>query len=65
MTFWAPDGSSVTSTVVAESTDNGNKAVGQAQTYAERFAYTQTFTIPTGDADPDANAEDAPGAPEP
>lgn len=65
VTFWAPDGSSVTSTVVAESTDNGNKAVGQAQTYAERFAYTQTFTIPTGDADPDSNAEDAPGAPEP
>lgn len=64
VTFWAPDGSSVSSTIVAESTDNGNKAVGQAQTYAERYAYTQTFTIPTGDADPDSNAEDAPGAPE-
>lgn len=63
VTFWAPDGSSRTSTIVAESTDNGNKSVSQAQTYAERFAYTQTFTIPTGDADPDANAEDAPGAP--
>ncbi len=64
VTFWAPDGSSVTSTLVAESTDNGNKALSQAQTYAERYAYTQTFTIPTGDADPDSNAEDAPGAPE-
>lgn len=64
VTFWAPDGSNVSSTVVAESTDNGNKATGQAQTYAYRFALTQTFTIPTGEADPDSNAEDNPGAAE-
>lgn len=64
VTFWAPDGSSVSSAIVAESTDLGNKAVGQAQTYAERYAYTQTFTIPTGEADPDSNAEDNPGAAE-
>lgn len=64
VTFWAPDGSSVSSAIVAESTDLGNKAVGQAQTYAERYAYTQTFTIPTGDPDPDSNAEDNPGAAE-
>lgn len=65
VTFHAPDGSTVTSTVVAESTDNGNKAVSQAQTYAYRYALTQTFTIPTGEADPDSNNEDAPGAAEP
>jgi len=58
VTFWAPDGSSVTSTVVAESIDNGNKATGQAQTYAYRFALTQTFTIPTGEPDPDSLSGD-------
>src|SRR6478735_7946750 len=58
VTFWAPDGSSVTSTVAAESIDNGNKATGQAQTYAYRFALTQTFTIPTGEPDPDSLSGD-------
>lgn len=58
VTFHAPDGSSVSSTVVAESIDNGNKATGQAQTYAYRFALTQTFTIPTGEADPDSLSGD-------
>lgn len=58
VTFWAPDGSNVTSTVVAESVDNGNKATGQAQTYAYRFALTQTFTIPTGEPDPDTLSGD-------
>lgn len=58
VTFWAPDGSSVSSTVVAESVDNGNKATGQAQTYAYRFALTQTFTIPTGEPDPDSLSGD-------
>ena len=58
VTFWAPDGSSVASTVVAESVDNGNKATGQAQTYAYRFALTQTFTIPTGEPDPDSLSGD-------
>ena len=58
VTFHAPDGSSVTSTVVAESIDNGNKSTGQAQTYAYRFALTQTFTIPTGEADPDSTSGD-------
>lgn len=53
VTFWAPDGSSRSSLVVAESIDNGNKSTGQAQTYAYRFALTQTFTIPTGEPDPD------------
>lgn len=67
--FYGPDGNFVTSTVVAESLDNGNKATTQAQTYAYRIALTQTFTIPTGDPDPDSNNEDSLGsakaAPEP
>lgn len=57
VTFWAPDGSSRTTTIVAESVDYGNKATGQASTYAYRLALTKTFTIPTGDPDPDATSE--------
>jgi hypothetical protein len=52
--FHAPDGTWVESTVVAESVDYGNKAVGQASTYAYRQAITKTFTIPTGEPDPDS-----------
>jgi hypothetical protein len=56
VTFWAPDGTWVASTIVAESVDYSNKATGQASTYAYRIALEQTFTIPTGEADPDSNA---------
>ena len=54
VTFWAPDGSSRTTTIVAESVDYGNKATGQASTYAYRIALEKTFTIPTGAPDPDS-----------
>lgn len=65
VTFHAPDGTNVSSTVVAESVDYGNKATGQAGTYAYRIALTKTFTIPTGDPDPDSRNEEfeATGAP--
>lgn len=58
VTFYAPDGTYVSSTVVAESVDYGNKATGQAGTYAYRIALTKTFTIPTGEADPDSRNEE-------
>lgn len=58
VTFHAPDGSTVSSTIVAESVDYGNKATGQAGTYAYRIALTKTFTIPTGEADPDSRNEE-------
>lgn len=57
VTFYAPDGSSVSSVVAAESTDFADKATGSASTYAYRMALTQTFTLPTGDADPDSKYE--------
>lgn len=65
VTFHAPDGTSVSSTIVAESVDYGNKATGQAGTYAYRLALTKTFTIPTGEPDPDSTHEEfeATGAP--
>lgn len=54
VTFYAPDGSNVTSTVAAESSDYADKATGSAQTYAYRYALLQTFTLPTDEEDPDA-----------
>lgn len=54
VTFHAPDGSSVTSTVLGESKDMSNKATNQAHTYAYRTALVQTFTFPTDEEDPDA-----------
>lgn len=58
VTFHAPDGSNTSSTIVSESVDYGNKAVGQSSTYAYRIALTQTLTLPTGEADPDSRNEE-------
>lgn len=57
VTFHAPDGSTVSSTVVSESTDYSDKALGAAGTYAYRTALVKTFTIPTGD-DPEGQEKD-------
>lgn len=54
VTFYAPDGSYVTSTVWTESSDFADKATGSAQTYAYRTALLQTFTLPTDEDDPDS-----------
>lgn len=64
VTFHAPDGSTVTSRVIGESQDYSNKATNQSHSYAYRKAIEQTFTIPTGEADPDAERIEfeAPGA---
>lgn len=64
VTFHAPDGSSVTSTVIGESQDYSNKATNQSHSYSYRKAIEQTFTIPTGEADPDSERIEfeAPGA---
>lgn len=58
VTFHAPDGSEASSTVLGESIDYGNKATGQAETYAYRKALEQTFTLPTGQPDPDETKEE-------
>jgi len=52
-TFFAPDGSSVASTVSAESMDSGDKATAKAMSVAFRTALLQTLCLPTDDADPD------------
>jgi hypothetical protein len=54
-TFFAPDGSSVASTVCAESMDSGDKATAKAMSVAFRTALLQTLCLPTDDTDPDAD----------
>lgn len=52
--FCAPDGSSIETTVPAESMDSGDKATAKAMSVAYRTALLQTLCLPTDDVDPDA-----------
>lgn len=54
-TFHATDGSSISTTVSAESMDSGDKATAKAMSVAYRTALLQTLCLPTDDADPDAD----------
>ena len=54
-TFYAEDGSSIATTVVAESMDSGDKATAKAMSVAFRTALLQTLCLPTDEADPDAD----------
>lgn len=54
-TFFAPDGSSIGSTVSAESMDSGDKATAKAMSVAFRTALLQTLCLPTDETDPDAD----------
>ena len=53
-TFWAPDGSSVSSTLVGEAMDSGDKATNKTYAIAHKYALLQAFMIPTEMSDPDA-----------
>ena len=56
-TFWATDGSSVSTQARGEGMDNGDKASNKAMAVAHKYALTQTFTIPyEGMVDPDAES---------
>jgi hypothetical protein len=55
-TFWASDGSSVSTVTVGEAMDTADKAANKAMSIATKYAYFQTFTIPVADdaaLDPD------------
>lgn len=55
--FTAEDGSHVTTTVVGEAMDNGDKGMNKAMSIALKYALFQLFTIPTKeDKDPDATS---------
>lgn len=53
--FYAPDGTSVTARVSAESMDSGDKATAKAMSVAFRTALLQVLCLPTDDTDPDAS----------
>lgn len=57
--FTASDGSSVTTTVVGEAMDSGDKGMNKAMSIALKYALFQLFTIPTReDKDPDATTHE-------
>jgi hypothetical protein len=58
-TFWATDGSSVSTEAKGEGMDSGDKASNKAMAVAHKYALTQTFTIPyEGMADPDSESHE-------
>ena len=55
ITFWAKDGSSISSEVLGECIENGDKGLGKCMSYALKICLLQTFLIPTEEEkDPDA-----------
>lgn len=48
-TFWAEDGTFVSSTIAAEGVDSGDKATNKALSAALKYALIQTFSVPTED----------------
>lgn len=65
VTFYAPDGSNVSSVVASENSDYADKATGGASTYAYRYALLQTFTLPTDEDDPDSKRIERESVPTP
>lgn len=55
-TFWAEDGSHVSSTIASEGLDSGDKATNKALSAALKYALIQTFQVPTEDME-DADRE--------
>lgn len=71
-TFYAEDGSNVTSQVIGEGMDSGDKASNKAMAVADKYACCQVFKIPTSEPkDPEVDSHDvepnpvAPAKPEP
>lgn len=51
VTFWAEDGSSVTTVTYGEAMDSGDKSTNKAMSAALKYAFFQTFTIPLEEMD--------------
>lgn len=59
-TFWADDGSSVSTEVEGEGMDSGDKSSNKAMAVGHKYALLQAFCIPTQDLDdPDAEVHEA------
>lgn len=64
--FTTSDGSYVTTTVVGEAMDSGDKGMNKAMSIALKYALFQIFTIPTKeDKDPDATTYELVASPAP
>ncbi len=58
-TFWAEDGSNVSTEVEGEGMDSGDKSSNKAMSVAHKYALLQAFCIPTKDIDdPDAETHE-------
>lgn len=58
-TFYTDDGSCITTTVIGEGMDSGDKAANKAMAIAHKYALFQAFLIPTDDPkDPDAETHE-------
>lgn len=51
VTFYAEDGSSISTTTYGEAMDSGDKSTNKAMSAALKYAFFQTFTIPLEEAD--------------
>lgn len=56
-TFWAEDGSSVSSTSQGEAMDSGDKGSNKAMSAAQKYSIIQTFAIPTKEGSPDTDKD--------
>lgn len=65
--FWAEDGSHVSSVIVGEAMDSGDKATNKALSVAYKYALFQILCIPTEETaiDPDAHTHEPAAAKEP
>lgn len=64
--FNAEDGSSVTTNVIGEGMDSGDKSSNKAMAVGHKYAIMQAFCIPTDDmSDPDAETHDVEPKPKP
>lgn len=58
-TFWAQDGSNISTTVEGEGMDSGDKSSNKAMAIAHKYALLQAFLIPTEEIrDPDAESHE-------
>lgn len=55
-TFYGPEGDKVTTRVLGEAMDSGDKAFSKAMSVAFRTALLQTLALPTDEPDPDAQS---------
>lgn len=58
-TFWAIDGSNVSTETIGEGMDSGDKASNKAMSVAHKYAFIQAFSIPTVEPkDPENDSHD-------